>query len=148
MPLPVGERAPDFQIKPGLKLSDLGKPAVIYFYPKDDTPGCTIEAKEFQQQYFEISRTGAEVLGISTDDETSHAAFCDKYGLTFPLVPDANKSISTDYEVLLAEKGYAGRVTFLVDGEGYIRKVWDPVNPTGHALELVDAIRAMGRGEF
>lgn len=147
MALEAGTRAPDFQIKPGLRLSDLGKPAVVYFYPKDDTPGCTIEAKGFQEQYFEISRTGAEVLGLSTDDEASHAAFCDKYGLTFPLVPDPDKAIAKDYEVL-GEKGYANRVTFLVDGDGYIRKVWETVNVEGHALELVDAIRAMGRGEF
>jgi len=147
MPLEAGEHAPDFQIKPGLKLSDLGKPAVVYFYPLDDTPGCTIEAKEFQEQYNEIARTGAEVLGVSINDEDSHKAFCDKYGLTFPLVPDASKQIARDYDVL-SEKGYANRVTFLVDGEGYIRKVWPQVDPRGHALELVDAIRAMGRGEF
>lgn len=147
MALETGERAPDFEIKPGLKLSDLGKPAVVYFYPKDDTPGCTIEAKGFQEQYFEISRTGAEVIGISTDDADSHSAFCDKYGLTFPLVPDPTKQITQDYDVLGAN-GYASRVTFLVDGDGYIRKVWETVNVEGHALELVDAIRAMGRGEF
>ena len=147
MPLEVGERAPDFQIKSGLRLSDLGKPAVIYFYPMDDTPGCTIEAKEFQEHYNEIARTGAEVLGVSTDDETSHKAFCDKYGLTFPLVPDPDKLITREYEVLL-DKGYANRVTFLVDGSGYIRKIWPQVDPRGHALELLDAIRAMGRGEF
>lgn len=147
MPLEAGDRAPDFQLNATTRLSDLGKPAVVYFYPKDDTPGCTIQAKGFQEQYFEISRTGAEVIGISIDDADSHKAFCDKYGLTFPLVPDTEKAIAKEYEVL-GEKGYANRVTFLVDGDGYIRKVWDPVNVEGHALELVDAIRAMGRGEF
>lgn len=145
MALEQGDRAPNFPLPKGGNFSDLGRAAVVYFYPKDDTPGCTIEAQEIRDLYSEIARTGTEVFGVSTDDQESHDAFCSKYSLNFPLVPDPEKTISKDFDVL-GEKGYANRVTYLIDPEGVVRKVWPEVDPRGHAQDILDSIRDLGIG--
>ncbi|HYE78005.1 MAG TPA: peroxiredoxin [bacterium] len=139
MALNQGDRAPDFPLPEGGRFTDLRKPAVVYFYPKDDTPGCTIEAQEFRDVYDEIRAAGAEVFGVSTDDAASHDAFCQKYNLNFPLIPDPDKAISQQYGVL-GDHGYANRVTYLVDRDGVVRQVWPQVNPQGHAREILQAI--------
>lgn len=118
-----------------------GQPAVIYFYPKDDTPGCTVESCDFRDRHEEIRGAGATVLGVSTDDAASHRAFADKFKLPFPLLADIDGAIRTRW----GTKGLRGtrRVTFLLDREGRIARVWDPVEVQGHVAEVVAALRAL-----
>jgi peroxiredoxin Q/BCP len=113
-----------------------GKPVVVYFYPKDDTPGCTKEACEFRDAWDKIQASGAVILGVSTQDATSHVAFADKYKLPFLLLPDPDGSIAKAYGVPL-RMGMAKRVTFVIDSQGKIAKVFPDVNPTGHAAEIM-----------
>jgi thioredoxin-dependent peroxiredoxin len=125
----VGEPAPDFEAPKQdgspLKLSSLkGQPVVLYFYPKADTPGCTIEAKGFRDNYSQFSAKKVNVIGVSTDDCPAQQAFMDKYGLPFPLIADATKSVATRYGVL-GPTGHAKRVTFLIDGGGKVVEVVD-----------------------
>lgn len=120
-------------------LSDL--PAVIYFYPKDDTPGCTKEACSFRDNYSAFDGK-AQLLGISMDHADSHGAFAQKFNLPFPLLADVNGEVSHAWGV---EAGFGPlkmprRVTFLLDGRGRIRRVFDPVNPVGHAAEVLKAL--------
>jgi len=149
-----GKKAPAFSLKAGsgetVKLSDLeGKPVVVYFYPKDDTPGCTIEAKGFQEHLGEFERAGAAVVGISPDGTESHCKFADKYGLTFTLLTDEDHEVAQEYGVWV-EKSQQGRTywgvqraTFLVDQAGKIAKAWPKVKPEGHAEEVLEAIRGL-----
>ena len=116
-----------------------GKPVVVYFYPKDDTPGCTVEAKGIRDEWPELRKAGAVVLGVSSDDNVSHRAFASKYDLPFLLVPDAEHHIANAFGVPVSN-GYAKRVTFLIDKGGKIAKVFPDVTPQGHAKELVAAI--------
>src|SRR5262245_60203553 len=113
-----------------------GKPVVVYFYPKDDTPGCTKEACEFRDAWDKIKASGAVILGVSTQDATSHVAFADKYKLPFLLLPDPDGTIAKAYGVPL-RNGLAKRVTFVIDPQGKIAKVFPDVNPTGHAAEIM-----------
>lgn len=122
-----------------------GHPVVLYFYPKDDTPGCTAEACDFRDANHEMQKRGIKVLGISADNETSHQKFAEKYGLPFTLVSDTDTHISQTYGVY-GEKTYYGkkylgisRVTFLLDKEGVVRKIWPKVKPEGHANEVLAA---------
>ncbi len=124
-----------------VKFADFkGKPIVVYFYPKDDTPGCTVEAQGFRDDYADIAKTGAVVLGVSTDDNESHRAFATKYELPFLLLPDTDQQITKAFGVPVSEKGYAKRVTFVIDRQGKIAKVFPEVKPDGHAKEVLDAI--------
>ena len=110
-----------------------GKPVVLYFYPKDDTPGCTKEASRDPRRVAEVAKkAGAVVLGVSTDDNASHVAFADKYQLPFLLLPDKDGAIAKAYGVPL-RLGKAKRVTFVIDRQGKIAKVFPDVNPAGHA---------------
>ena len=118
-----------------------GKPVVVYFYPKDDTRGCTIEAKGIRDQYAELSRL-AVVLGVSEDSLDSHKAFATKYDLPFPLLDDQSHAWATAFGVPLSG-GYAKRVTFVIDASGKVSKVFPNVNPDGHAAELIDALKAL-----
>jgi peroxiredoxin Q/BCP len=146
-----GETAPDFTLPADdgrqVKLSELrGKPVVLYFYPKDDTPGCTKEACAFRDRSDEIKAKGAVVLGVSPDDVASHGRFRDKYSLNFPLLADAGHRVAERYgawrEKNLYGKTSMGiqRSTFLIDGQGQVRKVWKKVNVDGHDQEVLDAL--------
>ncbi|MCC6797487.1 MAG: thioredoxin-dependent thiol peroxidase [Candidatus Hydrogenedentes bacterium] len=148
----VGTKAPAISVKDGagktVKLSDFnGKPVVLYFYPKDDTPGCTVEAKEFQASMKTFEKAGAVVIGVSPDSQKSHCKFAEKFGLTFTLLCDEDHAVAEKYglwvEKSMYGKKYMGvqRATFLIDGDGKIAKVWPKVKPEGHAAEVLAAIK-------
>lgn len=149
-----GKKAPAITLKSGngetVKLPDFkGKLVVLYFYPKDDTPGCTVEANDFQANIKAFERAGAVVLGVSPDSEKSHCKFADKFGLQFTLLADEKHEVAEKYGVWVEKsmygKKYMGvqRATFLIDGEGKIAKVWPKVKPDGHAKEVLEAIKAL-----
>jgi len=145
-----GEAAPDFEARDAegntVKLSDLrGQKVVLYFYPKDDTPGCTKEACSFRDSFSEFERRGIKVLGVSLEDERSHQKFTDKYKLPFTLLADTDHAVADRYGVY-GEKQFAGkkymgveRKTFLIDERGRILRVFDKVNVEQHAGEVLDA---------
>ena len=140
MPLSVGTDAPAFTAKDTngntISLSDFaGKTVVLYFYPKDDTPGCTKQACSFRDSQAEYKDKDVVVLGVSADDEVSHQAFTNKYNLNFPLLADTQKSIITAYDV--DGGGYAKRVTYIIDGNGKIIDVDAAVNTTTHASDVL-----------
>jgi thioredoxin-dependent peroxiredoxin len=145
-PLTLGARVPELTLRAHngqtLELAKLGKPAVVYFYPKDDTPGCTIEAQEIRDLWKEIESTGAVVIGVSTDGAASHQAFAEKYELPFLLVPDEDHAIATAFGVAI-KNGKAARVSFVLDASGRVSKVFPKVTPKGHGAEL---LAALGQG--
>ena len=127
-----------------------GKNIVLYFYPKDDTPGCTAEACSFRDADHEMQKRGVVVLGISADDIPSHQKFAEKYGLSFPLLADTDTTVSQLYGVW-KEKNYAGktymgvnRETFLIDKDGIVRKIWPKVRAAEHAQEVLETIESLG----
>jgi peroxiredoxin Q/BCP len=134
-----------------LHLADLrGKTVVLYFYPKDDTPGCTKEACSFRDANRVMQKRGIVVLGVSTDDVNSHQKFANKYQLPFPLLADTDTSISQLYDVY-GEKNFLGkkymgvnRSTFLIDKDGIVRKIWHKVKPEDHAEEVLEAVDSLG----
>jgi peroxiredoxin Q/BCP len=145
-----GDAAPDFTTRDAggneIKLSDFqGKKVVLYFYPKDDTPGCTKEACSFRDANAEYKEKGIEVLGVSLDDEASHQAFAEKFDLPFKLLADTDHSVSDAYgvygEQTWGDKKFMGvaRKTFLIDEEGKIKKVFDKVNVEQHSDEVMQA---------
>ncbi|MGC8644725.1 MAG: peroxiredoxin [Thermoplasmata archaeon] len=143
--LKEGDAAPDFEI-PGTgdrrKLSDYrGNVVVVYFYPKDFTPGCTTEACEFRDTYPEFRSKGIEVFGISVDSQNSHKKFAERYSLPFPLVPDDSKEIAKRYGVL--GESSAKRVTFIVGRDGKIAFVFPKVSPKEHAREVLRKIEEL-----
>lgn len=149
-----GETAPDFSLPADdgreVRLSDLrGKPVVLYFYPKDDTPGCTKEACAFRDRSGDLQARGAVVLGVSPDDVESHGKFRDKYSLNFPLLADTGHQVAERYgawrERSMYGRKYMGiqRSTFLIDGGGKVRKVWQKVDVDGHDQEVLDALAAL-----
>jgi thioredoxin-dependent peroxiredoxin len=149
-----GASAPDFGLQADdgreVRLSALrGKPVVLYFYPKDDTPGCTREACSFRDRKTELAAHGAVVLGVSADGVASHARFRDKYGLNFPLLADPDHRVSEAYgawrEKNLYGKKSIGiqRSTFLIDGAGKVRKVWKRVEVDGHDAQVLDALATL-----
>ncbi|MBO0783228.1 MAG: peroxiredoxin [Ktedonobacteraceae bacterium] len=123
---------------------------VLYFYPKDDTPGCTAEACSFRDANHEMQKRGIVVLGVSADDLASHQQFAEKYGLPFPLLADTDTTVSQLYGVWKEKnmygKKYLGvnRETFLIDKEGIVRKAWSKVKADGHAQEVLDTIESLG----
>ena len=131
-------------------LTDLkGKTVVLYFYPKDDTPGCTKEACSFRDANREMQKRGIVVLGVSADSVASHQKFADKYGLSFPLLADTDTAVSQQYGVW-KEKSFAGkkymginRETFLIDKDGVVRKIWHKVKPEGHAEEVLETVEEL-----
>ena len=153
--LKEGDAAPDFETRDAegnaVKLSDLrGRNVVLYFYPKDDTPGCTKEACGFRDSFAEFRGRGIEVLGVSTDDEKSHRKFAEKYGLPFTLLADTEHRVADLYGVY-GEKQFMGRKymgvarkTFLIDEEGRLRKVFDRVKVDEHADEVLRAFGEPG----
>jgi len=150
----VGDRAPDFTMPTDgggtIKLSELrGKPVVLYFYPKDDTTGCTKEACGFNDTLPNFSKLKAEIVGVSRDSVASHDKFKKKYGLKFRLASDADGKVSDAYgtwvEKSMYGRKYMGmeRATFLIDGKGTIRQVWRKVKVPGHVEEVMAAIKAL-----
>jgi peroxiredoxin Q/BCP len=146
-----GKPAPDFELKSDegetVKLSSLrGKPVVLYFYPKDDTPGCTKQACGIRDAYGEFQRAGAVVLGVSPDDESSHLKFREKYELPFTLLADTDHSVSEQYgawgEKSFAGKTYLGvkRSTFVIDADGTVKRVMHDVKPATHADDVLAAL--------
>jgi thioredoxin-dependent peroxiredoxin len=132
----VGDRAPDFEAPDqdgrAFKLSSLkGSGVVLYFYPKADTPGCTIEAKGFRDHMGDFRAKGVQVVGVSTDDCADQKAFASKYGLNFTLVADAKKEVAGKYGVL-GPSGHARRVSFLIGGDGKVAEVVDNSSADTH----------------
>ncbi|MEC4814993.1 MAG: peroxiredoxin [Scytonema sp. PMC 1069.18] len=143
MPLPVGSDAPNFTVKDTngntVSLSDYkGKTVVLYFYPKDDTPGCTKQACSFRDANDDYQSKDVVVLGVSVDDEASHQAFTQKYNLNFPLLADTEKTLTQAYDV--DGGGYAKRVTYVIDGDGKIIHVDSSVNTSTHANDVLTAL--------
>lgn len=149
--LKEGDVAPDFKATTNegntVSLSDFrGKNVILYFYPKDSTPGCTKEACAFRDDYTEFKKKGAVVLGVSTDSAKSHAKFVQKYNLPFPLLVDEDKKIVNAYGVygprtFMGIK-YTGthRITFLIGPDGKIKKIWPKVKPAEHSREILEIL--------
>jgi peroxiredoxin Q/BCP len=142
--LVAGSPAPDvtFPVHTGepVRLASLrGKPVIVYFYPKDDTPGCTIEAQEIRDLYEELKRTGVVVIGVSIDGRDSHRAFAEKHALPFLLASDESGELAKAFGVAL-NNGRTTRVSFVIDPEGKVKRVFPQVTPKGHAAELLAAL--------
>jgi thioredoxin-dependent peroxiredoxin len=152
MPLiDAGKKAPSFSLKDQSgnthKLSDYeGRPLILYFYPKDDTPGCTKETCEFQAQLPSLKKSKAAVLGISILDEKSKAKFANKYGITFPLLADSDHAIAEKYGVWQEKSRYGrkymgiARTTYLIGPDGKVVRRWDNVKVDGHVEAVADAL--------
>ncbi len=143
MVLAVGTMAPNFSAKDTegntVSLTDFaGKTVVLYFYPKDDTPGCTKEAQSFRDAYPEYQGKDMVVLGVSMDDEASHKRFTEKYGLPFQLIADTDGRVTKDYDV--DGGGYSRRVTYIIDGTGKISHVFEKVQTDSHAKDILAAL--------
>jgi len=147
-------KAPHFELKNEkdeiIKLADFrGKPLVLYFYPKDDTPGCTTEACNFRDDYREYKKLGVEIVGISPDSTKSHRKFLEKHQLPFILLSDQNHDVAQLYEVWGKKKAmgreYNGifRTTFLIDSNGNIAKVYEGVKPANHSQEVLDELKKL-----
>lgn len=152
--VPVGKKAPAFTLRSDdgseVRLADLiGSPVVLYFYPKDDTPGCTKEACSFRDRKEELAQQGAKVFGISPDTVESHARFKRKYGLNFPLLADVDHKTAEKYgawrEKTLYGKKSMGiqRSTYLIDAAGKVAKVWQRVQVEGHDEQVLQALREL-----
>jgi peroxiredoxin Q/BCP len=140
MPLSVGDTAPNFTVNDThgnpVSLADYaGKTVVLYFYPKDDTPGCTKEACSFRDSYSDYQGKDVIVFGVSMDDESSHQQFTNKFNLPFPLLADVNGTLTKSYDV--DGGGYSKRVTYVIDGDGKIAKVYDRINTETHAQDIL-----------
>jgi len=152
--LTEGEIAPNFEglsLKKGkvefYKLLKENKYTVLYFYPKDDTLGCTKEACNFRDNISKIKDLGASVIGVSLDDIDSHKRFSEKYNLNFDLISDINGEIAEKYGVLksMFGKKFASRVTFIIDSEGKIIKIFKKVNPSNHAEEVINFLKSLNK---
>lgn len=142
MPLSVGDTAPDFSVKDTngnpVSLADFsGKTVVLYFYPKDDTPGCTKEACSFRDSYSDYQGKDIVVLGVSRDDEASHQQFTQKYSLPFPLLADVDGTITQAYDV--DGGGYSKRVTYVIQ-DGKIHQVYTTIQTETHASDILAAL--------
>ncbi len=145
--LKAGMKAPDFTLPNDegkqVKLSDyLGKTVVLYFYPRDETPGCTKEACAFRDAFADYKKAGIEVLGVSVDSVDSHKEFKRNQRLNFTLLSDTDKKVSEQYGVL-SKAGYSNRVTFIIGKDGMIKKIYPKVSPAEHAAEVLADARAL-----
>lgn len=154
MPISAGLPAPTFTLldenETEHSLTDYrGKPVVLYFYPKDDTPGCTKEACGFRDDYSAYEQAGVEILGVSPDSPKSHAKFKAKYDLPFHLLADTDKEVCRAYDVWGLKKSYGReyegvfRTTYLIDSDGNIAEVFKNVRPADHSAEILEAIQAV-----
>ena len=150
--LKEGMKAPDFSLPSSegreISLKEFrGKKVVLYFYPKDDTPGCTVEACGFRDNYKALSAGGAVLLGVSPDKETAHQKFIGKFKLPFPLLSDEEKTLCKAYGVWVKKsmygKEYMGvaRTTFVIGGDGTVLKIFEKVKPDGHPEEVLAALK-------
>ena len=153
MALKEGDIAPDFSLPASngetISLKDyIGKKVVIYFYPKDDTPGCTIEACNFRDDHSEITDAGAVVLGVSKDDIKSHNKFINKYDLPFLLLSDESTEMISAYGAWVKKKMYGKeyygvlRKTYLIDEEGKIQRIWPKVDVKTHSRDIIELIKS------
>ena len=150
LPVKEGDFAPDFTAKTGgektVSLNDLrGKNVILYFYPRDDTPGCTVEACKFRDEFADFNKNDIVVVGVSADSVAAHEKFSEKFQLPFPLLADEDKAIARAYGAW-GEKSFMGRkfmgmkrITFLIGPDGRIRKIWLKVKPPKHAAEALTA---------
>jgi len=151
----VGDQAPDFAAIDGdgqpIALSDFaGRNLILYFYPKDDTPGCTTEACDFRDHLPRFGEVNAEIVGVSKDSAKSHRKFADKFELPFRLLSDESQAVCQAYDVIQEKsmygKKYLGieRTTYLIDGDGVIQGKWAKVKVNGHVAEVLAAVKALG----
>jgi len=149
-----GQKAPDFKLQADdgttVKLSELrGSPVVLYFYPKDDTPGCTKEACSFRDRGRELEKAGAKVLGVSADSVESHVKFRDKFKLNFRLLADVDHKVAEKYGAWREKNMYGKksmgivRSTFVIDGEGKVAQVWKAVKVDGHDEAVIEAVKEL-----
>jgi peroxiredoxin Q/BCP len=154
MTIEVGDAAPDFDMPASggrqVSLAGMkGKPFVLYFYPKADTPGCTKEACAFQEALPQLGRIGVEVIGVSKDKMKPIDKFAEKFSLTFPLASDESTAVAEAYGVWVEKsmygKKYMGleRSTFLIDKAGKVAAIWPKVKVDGHAVEVMEAVKAL-----
>ena len=146
----VGAPAPEFSLadhsgKTRTLAEFRGKWVVLYFYPKDDTPGCTEEACKFRDDFFTLEQMGAQVVGVSLDDSASHAQFAKKYSLPFPLLADAKGEVSRRYGALPEGSRYARRYTFLIDPAGKVAKVYTSVETSRHSVEVIADLKRLSK---
>lgn len=127
-----------------------GHKTVLYFYPKDNTPGCTLEGQEFRDLHAKFKRAEVTVYGISRDSLRSHEGFCEKQGFPFALISDADEKLCTAFDVMRDKNMYGKKVrgiersTFLIDADGVVRREWRKVKPQGHAAEVLEAAKQLG----
>jgi peroxiredoxin Q/BCP len=147
-----GKKAPGFALQDQdgktHRLSDYaGRPVVLYFYPKDDTPGCTAEACGFRDAHPDLSKAGAVVLGVSILDTKSKAKFAGKHGLNFPLLADPGHEVAEAYGAWQQRSMYGrkymgvARITYLIGPDGRVQRRWDTVSPAGHAADVLDVLK-------
>jgi thioredoxin-dependent peroxiredoxin len=150
----LGQPVPDFELPASdgrpIRLSEFaGRKVVLYFYPKDNTPGCTREGQDFRDLHEELLRHGAVVLGVSRDSVASHASFKAKQALPYELLSDADESVCRLFDVIRERYMYGRRVmgvqrsTFLIDDQGRLRREWRKVRVDGHAAEVLEAVKAL-----
>ena len=146
----VGSPAPDFSLvdqsgETRTLSSYRSRWVVLYFYPKDDTPGCTTEACQFRDDYASVQKLGAEILGVSIDNRDSHAAFSKKFSLPFPLLADTDGRVAKQYGALWGvwPLKFARRHTFLINSQGSIAKVYREVDPVTHSREIIADLKAL-----
>ncbi len=154
MPRPVpGDKAPDFNLPASggknIKLSDYkGQKVILYFYPKDDTSGCTKEACSFTENISSLNKLSVQVIGVSKDSVEKHEKFIKKYGLKFPLVSDEDGTLCAAYDTWVQKSMYGRkymgieRATFLIDEKGKVQHVWEKVKVPGHTEEIIKVIKA------
>jgi peroxiredoxin Q/BCP len=122
-----------------------GKWVVLYFYPKDDTPGCTEEACKFRDDIFVLGQLGAQIVGVSLDDSASHARFAKKYSLPFPLLADPSGAVTRSYGALPQGSRYAQRYTFLIDPTGKVATVYTSVETSRHSVEVIEDLKRLSK---
>jgi len=156
-PMDINDKAPEFTLPDQngepVKLKDYrGKYVVLYFYPRADTPGCTIEACSFRDSYKKVEKTGAVVLGVSPDEPKALKKFEDKYGLPFTLLGDADKKVCNAYGVIQEKNMYGkkvmgvARTTFIIGPDGKIKHIFEKVKPEGHADQVLDWLKEAAKG--
>lgn len=155
MAISVGTKAPRFEVDSTagrLKLEGLGKRLVLYFYPRDNTPGCTREAQAFAEKYEEFAALDTEIWGVSKDSLASHERFKEKYSLPFPLLTDPGNEVARAFGAFGKKKMYGKEVegvirsTFVIGPDGEVEAVWSPVKVPGHADEVLAKVRELAGG--